>query len=84
MPAACVIRAQVELDAIVGQIPHSLSQSNRVWSVSVEPFRSAAFANDRKLLIWLLVEGAVFLLLLEGVSVVNLLRFRSDAAYQSR
>jgi putative ABC transport system permease protein len=80
-PGISLREAQVELDAIVGQIPHSLSNSDRAWSVSVEPLRSAAFANDRKLLIWLLVGGAAFLPLLEGASVVNLLRLRSDAMF---
>lgn len=83
-PGVSIREAQAELNTILAQIPHSLSNSNRVWSVSVEPLRSAALANDRKLLIWLLLGGAAFLVLLEGASVVNLLRLRLDPSYQHR
>jgi putative ABC transport system permease protein len=83
-PGISIREAQAELNTIVAQRPHSLSNSNHVRSVAVEPLRSAAHANDRKLLIWLLLEGAAFLVLLEGTSVINLLRVRSDAAYQHR
>jgi hypothetical protein len=69
---------------MVAQIPHNLSNSNNVWGVSVEPLRSGARVNDGRLLIWLLVGGAAFLFLLEGTSVVNLLRVRSDAVYLHR
>jgi putative ABC transport system permease protein len=83
-PGVSIREAQAELNTMVAQIPHNLSNRNDVWSVSVEPLRSAARVNDRRLLIWLLVGGAAFLFLLEGTSVVNLLRVRSDAVYQHR
>ncbi len=83
-PGASIRQAQAELDGILAGIPHSLSNSNRVWHVSVEPLCSAALTNERKLLNWLLLSGVTFLLLLEGASVVHLFRLRSEAACQSR
>ena len=52
------------------------------WSVSVEPIKSASFRNERKLMIWLLLGVVVFVLLIECMSVANLLRLRADAGYQ--
>jgi putative ABC transport system permease protein len=83
-PGVSIREARAELNRSVPQLPHSGSDSNHVWGVSVEPFRRAALANDRKFLIWLLLGGAGFLVLLEGASVVNLLRLQSDKAYQRR
>jgi putative ABC transport system permease protein len=74
--------AQAELDTIVARIPHSLSNSNLTWSVSVEPLRGALLSNDRKLATWLFLGGVACFLLLETVSVVNLIQLRSDARYQ--
>ena len=83
-PEVSIGEARAELNRIVAHIPHGGSDSNHVGSVSVEPFRRAALANDRKLLIWLFLGGLAFLVLLEGASVVNLVRLKSDAAYQHR
>jgi putative ABC transport system permease protein len=83
-PGASIREAQAELNGILAGIPHSLSNSNRVWHVSVEPLCNAALTNERKLLNWLLLGGVTFLLLLEGASIVHLFRLRSEAAYQSR
>jgi putative ABC transport system permease protein len=47
----------------------------------VEPIKNAAFPNERKLMIWLLLGGVVFVLLMECMSVANLLRLRADAGY---
>ena len=76
-------QAQAELDAIVARIPHSLSNSNRTWRVSVEPLRGALLSNDRKLANWLFLGGIACFLLLESVSVVNLIQLCSDARYQA-
>jgi putative ABC transport system permease protein len=83
-PGVSIREARAELNKIVAQTPYSRIDSNHVWGVSIEPFRRAALANDRKLLIWLFLGGAAFLVLLEWASVANLLRLRSDAAYQHR
>jgi putative ABC transport system permease protein len=83
-PGVSIREARAELNRSVAQLPHSGSDGNHVGSVSVEPFRRAALANDGKFLIWLLLGGVVFLVLLEGASVVNLLRLQSDKAYQRR
>jgi len=83
-PGVSIREARAEVNRSVPQLPHSGPESNHAWSVSVEPFRRAAFANDRKFLIWLLLGGVVFLVLLEGASVVNLLRLQWDKAYQRR
>jgi putative ABC transport system permease protein len=83
-PGVDIRDAQAELDTIVARIPHSLSNSNRTWSVSVKPLRGALLSNDRKLANWLFLGGLVCFLLLESVSVVNLIQLHSDARYQSR
>ena len=81
-PGVTIHEAQAELDTIVARIPHSLSNSNRTWSVSVVPLRGALFSNDRKLASWLFLGGVACFFLLESVSVVNLIQLRSDARYQ--
>jgi putative ABC transport system permease protein len=81
-PGVSIREAQAQLDSIVARIPHSLSNSDRTWSVSVEPLRGALFSNDRKLVSWLFLGGVAFFLLVEGVSVVNFIQLRSDAGYQ--
>jgi putative ABC transport system permease protein len=81
-PGVSIREAQAELDAIVARIPHSLSNTHRTWSVSVEPLRGALLSNDRRLAIWLFLGGVACFLLLESVSVVNLIQLRSDARYQ--
>ena len=81
-PGVSIREAQAQLDTIVVRIPHSLSNSNRTWSVSVEPIRGALLSNDRKLANWLFLGGVACFLLLESVSVVNLIQLRFDARYQ--
>ena len=81
-PGVSIREAQAQLDTIVARIPHSLSNSNRTWSVSVEPLRGALLSNDRKLANWLFLGGVACFLLLESVSVVNLFQLCSDARYQ--
>jgi putative ABC transport system permease protein len=81
-PRVSIREAQAQLDSIVARIPHSLSQSGRTWSVSVEPLRGALRSNDQKLANWLFVGGVAFFLLVEGVSVVNFIQLRFDAGYQ--
>jgi putative ABC transport system permease protein len=78
-PGVSIREAQAELDAIVAHIPHSLSNTNRTWSVSVQPLRGALLSNDRKLASWLFLGGVAFFLLVASVSVVNLIQLRSDA-----
>jgi putative ABC transport system permease protein len=81
-PGVSIREAQAQLDTIVARIPHSLSNSNRTWSVSVEPLRGALLSNDRKLATWLFLGGIACFLLLESVSVVNLIQLRFDARFQ--
>jgi putative ABC transport system permease protein len=81
-PGVSIREAQAELDTIVARIPHSLSNSNRTWSVSVEPLRGAFLSNDRKLANWLFLGGVACFFLLESVSVINLIQLCSDARYQ--
>ena len=81
-PGVSISEAQAELDTIVARIPHSLSNSNRTWRVSVEPLRGALLSGDRKLATWLFLGGIACFFLLESVSVVNLIQLSSDARYQ--
>jgi putative ABC transport system permease protein len=66
----------------VARATHSYANSSKGWGVSVDPIKSASFPNERKPMIWLLLGGVVFVLLMECMSVANLLRLRSDAGYQ--
>jgi putative ABC transport system permease protein len=77
-------QAQANIDRVVATATHSYANSNKGWSVSVDPIKSASFPNERKLMIWLLLGVVVFVLLMECMSVANLLRLRSDAGYQLR
>jgi putative ABC transport system permease protein len=81
-PGVSISEAQAELDTIVARIPHSLSNSNRTWRVSVEPLRGALLSGDRKLATWLFLGGIACFFLLESVSVVNLIQLSSDARYR--
>jgi putative ABC transport system permease protein len=82
MPGISIREAQANMDLVVSRITHGLANGTKDWKVSVEPIRGASLRNDRKLVIWLLLGGGVFVLLTECVSVANLLRLRSDAGYQ--
>jgi putative ABC transport system permease protein len=81
-PGVSIREAQAELDTIVARIPHSLSNSDRTWSVSVQPLRGALLSSDRKLANWLFLGGIACFLLLESVNVVNFIQLSSDARYQ--
>lgn len=81
-PGVSIREAQANLDSIAAQIPHSLSNSNRALSVSVEPIRGAPLVSNRNLMNWLLLGGVGFVLLVEFVSVANLFQLRADASYQ--
>jgi putative ABC transport system permease protein len=81
-PGVSMGEAQANVDLVVSRTTDSLDNGNKDWGVSVEPVRGASVPNDRKLGIWLLLGGGVFFLLLECVSVANLLRLRADAGYQ--
>jgi len=75
-------QAQANIDMIAARATHSYANGNKGWSVSAEPIKSASFPNERKLMIWLLLGVVVFVLLVECMSVANLLRLRSDVGYQ--
>lgn len=81
-PGVSLREAQTNIDLIASRITHNLANGAKGPSVSVEPIRGASLPNDRRLVIWLLLGGGVFILLMECVSVANLLRLRSDAGYQ--
>jgi putative ABC transport system permease protein len=65
--------AQANLDAIA-----------TVTSASVEPIGDTSFAKDRKLANWLLLGGVAYFVLIECVTVANLLRLRSEAGYRRK
>ncbi len=75
-------QAQANIDRVVARATHSHGNGNKGWSVSVDPIKSTSFPNERKLMIWLMLGVVVFVLLMECMSVANLLRLRSDAGYQ--
>lgn len=80
-PGVSIRQAQANIDRVVARTTRTYGNSNKGWSVSVEPIKNAAFPNERKLMIWLLLGVVVFVLLMECMSVANLLRLRADAGY---
>jgi len=81
-PGVSIRQAQANIDRVVARTTRTYGNSNKGWSVSVEPIKNAAFPNERKLMIWLLLGVVAFVLLMECMSVANLLRLRAEAGYQ--
>jgi putative ABC transport system permease protein len=77
-PGVTIRKAQAELNAVVA------ISGNQIWKVSVEPMQAASLANDRKLVLWLMLGVVGFVLLIVSVSVVNLLRLRGEAPLMKR
>jgi putative ABC transport system permease protein len=76
-PGVTIRQAQADVSAIA-------VKSNKSWNVTVEPMQAASLASERKWMLRLMLGVVGFVLLVECVSVANLLRLRSDAGYQLR
>jgi putative ABC transport system permease protein len=74
-------QAQAAVNALIGPT-QSLFNSKK--GVSVEPMQAASLANERKLVLWLMLGVVAFVLLIACASVANLLRLHSEAGYQLR
>jgi putative ABC transport system permease protein len=77
-------QAQADVNAVAARMTQSHLNRNQDWRVSVEPMEAASLPNDRKLVLWLMLGVVGFVLLIACVSVVNLLRLRSEAGYRLR
>jgi putative ABC transport system permease protein len=75
-------QAQADVNAVAARMTQSHLNRNQDWRVSVEPMEAASLPNDRKLVLWLMLGVVAFVLLIACVSVVNLLRLRSEAGYR--
>jgi putative ABC transport system permease protein len=71
-PGINIGEAQADIDRAVAGVVHR--------NLAVEAINRASLDNDRKFTLWLLLGFVEFVLLMESVSVVSLLRLRSDAA----
>jgi putative ABC transport system permease protein len=76
-PGVSIRQAQAEVSAIA-------LKSNKGWRFTVEPMQAASLPSERKWMFRLMLGVAGFVLLVECVSVANLLRLRSEAGYQLR
>jgi putative ABC transport system permease protein len=81
-PGVSIREAQADVNAVTARMTQSALNSNQGWRVSVEPIEAASLPNDRKLVLWLMLGVVAFVLLIACVSVANLLRLRSEAAYR--
>jgi putative ABC transport system permease protein len=79
-PGISLRQAQAEIDMALARTAHGSLSEESARKLEVEPLNSASLGNDRKFTIWLLLGVVVFILLMESVSVVSLLRLRSEAA----
>jgi putative ABC transport system permease protein len=75
-------QAQADVNAVAVRMTQRHLNSNQGRRVSVEPIEAASLPNDRKLVLWLMLGVVGFVLLIACVSVVNLLRLRSEAGYR--
>jgi putative ABC transport system permease protein len=76
-PGLTIQQAQADVSAIA-------VKSNKGWKATVEPMQAASLASERKWVLRLMLGVAGFVLLVECVSVANLLRLRSEAGCQLR
>lgn len=81
-PGISMRQAQADIDLAVARIAHRGLSEESAPKLEVEPLNSASLGNDRKFTIWLLLGVMMFVLLTESVSVVSLLRLRSEAAFK--
>jgi putative ABC transport system permease protein len=78
-PGVTIQQAQAEMDTIAAQEAKEFPQSNTGWGVVVEPFKNDFLPSETRRLLWLLLGGVGFLLLIACLNVANLLLAKSIA-----
>ena len=78
-PGVTIQQAQADLDSVAAHIAEIYPQSNKGWSVFVEPLKNDFLPSERKQTLWLLLGAVAFILLIACVNVANLLLARGIA-----
>lgn len=70
-------QAEAELRAIAGQLAQQFPESNRDWSVRLDPFGDSIVSPSVRRALWVLLGGAILLLFIACANVSNLLLGRA-------
>ncbi len=76
-PGVTLRQAQAEMNAVTAHLAEIYPESNKGWSISVEPFKNDFIPSERIMTLWLLLAAVAFVLLIACVNVANLLLGRS-------
>ena len=72
-PGVSVAQAQADMAVVTSRIAQDNPQSNKGWGASVELLHNDFFPRDAKQVLWLLMGGVGFVLLIACANVANLL-----------
>ncbi len=75
-PGVTVAQANAEMSGIAAHLATAYPNSNKGWTISVEPLKSAFVDNDVKRALWLFMGAVAFILLISCANVANLLLAR--------
>jgi putative ABC transport system permease protein len=72
-PGVSVAQAQADMAVVTSRIAQDNPQSNKGWGASVELLHNDFFPRDARQVLWLLMGGVGFVLLIACANVANLL-----------
>jgi putative ABC transport system permease protein len=72
-PGVSIAQAQADMAVVTSRIAQDNPQSNKGWGASVELLHNDFFPRDAKQVLWLLMGGVGFVLLIACANVANLL-----------
>jgi predicted permease len=72
-PGVSIAQAQADMEVVTSRIAQDNPQSNKGWGASVELLHNDFFPRDAQQVLWLLMGGVGFVLLIACANVANLL-----------